>query len=454
MADGRRRKISWWRWVLAVSLVAVALGGFWYPGVVVVRCFFDETLRRGGVSPMAVSLHRSLTPRYEAWARKRVVSGKAAKLNINDVSGTEWPLFGSAFYLWSTEFLQQSWEKTPTLFPEEPRLFARSAVEQTVRLVTDPNHADWVRKWWGEQYLERENVFYRMLLMSAITSGGNLTGSTENDTLLKTQAETLARDLDASPAGLLDDYPGQCYPTDVIAAIVAIRRSDARTHADHAAFVQRSIRGFEGLNVDKLGLPPYSSDARSGRPSESGRGCGLSFSVLRARELWPERATEWYASYEKHFWQSDAWTAGFREFSRESGGEDWYFDVDSGPVLRGIGFAASAFGVAAARAHGRYDHAYPLTLQMMALSWPLPNGRLLIPWSLSNATDAPLLGETAILFVLSQSGEPVVEGARWSIPGLVWICLAFYFGGGIVLLRIARRILRGRRKPVPAKESA
>ena len=46
--------------------------------------------------------------------------------------------------------------------------------------------------------------------------------------------------------------------------------------------------------------------------------------------------------------------------------------MDAGPVIHGFGFAASGFGLAAARAHGRFDHAYPLSLEMIALSWPLP----------------------------------------------------------------------------------
>jgi hypothetical protein len=95
-----------------------------------------------------------------------------------------------------------------------------------------------------------------------------------------------------------------------------------------------------------------------------------------------------------------------------------------------------------ARAHGRYDHAYPLTLQMVALSWPLPGGRLLVPAALSNLEDAPMLGEANIVYVLSQPGTAVVEPSRWAIPGLVWICLAFYFGIGFLLLCFAWRLVR------------
>src|SRR5688572_28017965 len=106
-----RWRRSWWRWAFAVVLAIVALGGCFYPGTVIVRCIFDDTLRRGGLSPLAVSWHESLIPRYEKWARARIASGKAQHLSISDISGTEWPLFGSVFYLWATEAIQEGWEK-------------------------------------------------------------------------------------------------------------------------------------------------------------------------------------------------------------------------------------------------------------------------------------------------------------------------------------------------------
>ena len=443
MTDAIRQKVPPWRYALGLVLATVAIGGFWYPGSVIVRCIFDDTLRFGGVSPLAVSWHAALTPRYEKWARARIASGKAQHLDTSDISGTEWPLFGSDFYLWATEHLQEGWEKDHGVSAVEPRQAAHGAIEAAVDLVIDPNSAGWVKKHWGEHYLDTEDAFYRMLVISALTSGETLTGSRAHEAFLRDQAEAFAKEIDASPTGLLTDYPGQCYPADVVASIAAIRRSDAFTQADHSAFAQRAQRGFEGTLLDPIGLPPYRADARTGEPAQWARGCGNSYLILRAHELWPERAAQWYATYEEHYWTDNWLTPGFREFPKEMPNRNWYFDVDAGPVLRGIGFAASAFGVATARQQGRFDHAYPLTIQMVALSWPLPNGRLLIPMALSNGADAPMLGEAAILFTLTQPGTAKVVPSRWSVPGLVWICLAFYFGAGAMFLRWAWRLVAG-----------
>ena len=66
----------------------------------------DTGLRGGEIPRFAFRWHRALSPKYEAWARDRVRSGKVQS-STADIAGTEWPLFGSVFYLWATEALQE-----------------------------------------------------------------------------------------------------------------------------------------------------------------------------------------------------------------------------------------------------------------------------------------------------------------------------------------------------------
>ena len=107
--------------------------------------------------------------------------------------------------------------------------------------------------------------------------------------------------------------------------------------------------------------------------------------------------------------------------------------MDAGPVVGGYGVAACAFGVGAARAMGRFDHAYALAAQAIVFSWPLPSGTLLVPRVLSNLSDAPYLGEAATLFALTRMPvEPPkpTGGSRlpWSVCVgiLLSICLGAY----------------------------
>jgi len=430
----------------AVVMILLSLYALLIPAAMLICDLRDPGLYSDEIPRCAFRWHRALSPKYEKWARGRVESGAATKLTTENISGTEWPVFGSVFYLWATEALQQAFHENPTLAPSSPRGYARGAIEAAAALVADPNHANWVKDHWGDAYHQKENLFYRMLLISGLTSYQKLTGHTRYEALLRSQVESLARELDESSYGLLDDYPGQCYPVDILPAIAAIRRADAVLGTDHAGFAARAIRGFQETRLDEdTGLPAYMVDSRTGRAKDSARGVGLSFMLTWAPELWPEVACDWYAKYERQFWQRGRWLAGFREYPKDID-VGWlvFNDVDAGPVVGGYGAAACAFGIGAARAMGRFDHAYPLAVQAIVGSWPLPDGTLLGPRVLSNLSDAPYLGEAAVLFALTR--KPVlasVAAPRASLPWLVYAGILFGLSLGayeaLATLRKARR---------------
>ncbi|MCF7838853.1 MAG: hypothetical protein K9N49_09515 [Candidatus Marinimicrobia bacterium] len=437
------RAIPRLNFMLAVGLAAYF---FFLPGLTVIRDLADPALRTDALPHAAQRLFRALTPRYARWAKERVAAGRAGTLSVNQIAATEWPLFGSVFYLWAVEELQADWERQSARRGPAPRAFARAAIEAATDLVLDPGHAAWVKEHWGPDYLQRENVFYRALLISAMTSHFNLTDDPRHLDFLRAQTVSLAAELDRSPHGLLDDYPGECYPTDVLMAIASIRRADEILGTDHTAFAARAIRGFQGGRLDGRGLPPYMADAQSGFPT-SARGCGLSYACMSAPYLWPDLARTWYARYEHDFWQERFGLHGFREFLAETSGPNWYVDVDSGPVLGGIGVSASAFGVAASRILGRFDRAYPLSAQMIVFSWPLPNGALLTPRILSNAAHAPYLGEACILYNLTRRAAPGMTpqtGGR--LPPIVIGATAVYFLLGLLFVQSEYRALRRWRK--------
>lgn len=424
--------------IIGIANAAVRIGAallvFLIPVVLVLHDLRDPNLRSPGIPQSAWRLHRALTPKVERWASKRIESNRAAQLSTSNISGTEWPLFGSVFYLWATESLQNAWETNHPAATVAPKEYARQAIVAAVRLVIDPQQASWVKIHWGTNYLKTENVFYRMLVIAALTSHARLTDDSQYLPMLRDQVESLSSELNASRHGILDDYPGECYPGDVLTAIAMIRRADQVLGTDHSSFLQRAVRGFQDKRLDPRGLVPYAANADRGEPLGPSRGCGNSYVGLFSPEIWPEQARQWYDLYTRFFWQ-EAWTAtGFREFPQDLPGHDWYMDVDAGPVLKGYGFAACAFGVGAARVNGHFEHAFPLATEMFAASCPLPDGTLLVPRLLSNAADAPYLGEAAILFNLTRlpaSGMSVHTGT--SIPRFTFIVLFLQGGTGLLL---------------------
>lgn len=437
--DERLHRQRFLRYGLAFSALLLTLGAaelFLWPAALVVGDLNDPALAGPGIPRRALALHESLSERIEPWARDRIESGAATRAPLHDVPRTEWPIFTAVFYLQATESLQAQGIDVD---------HAQPAVRAARDLIMDPGHHTWVRTHWGDDYLHDENVFFRSLLIAGLTSYQAITGDDGDEAFLRDQVETLAADLDRSPHGVLQDYPGETYPIDVLAAVAYIRRADAVLGTDHSAFVRRARRAFVSPYDDERGLVRFRVDLYGDAMPQNvqpGRGIGNSWVGIFAPELWPEDAERWYATHEEEFWQDQGWAIGFREYPRDSAHGEWTFEIDAGPVLDGFGTSASAFGVGAARRMGRLDHAYTLSSQMVATSWPTGGGALLLP-ELFSHPEAPMLGEAALLYFMTiqpAEGMPIVTGGE-TTP-LVWLSLLVYLGGFIVPLLLAWRLRR------------
>jgi hypothetical protein len=429
-------------WVNTVLLALFALYYFVYPGVRVICDLFDPNVTGTGIPRFVWRLHRAITPGYEKWARERIRSRIAERLELHDVPSTEWPVFGSVFYLMATEKLQAEWEKNHALSKQAPKEYARRTIEAAKDVLLDPVHHWWVKEHWGNDYLHGENVFFRSLLIAGLTSYEKLTGNLENRALLVDQMRTLAADLDASKFGVLDDYPAECYPMDVLGAIGFIRYADQWVGMDQSAFIRRARRAFEGSMLDPRGLIPYEMDSKSAKPApfippkgrvmgSPSRGMVNSYVLIFARDLWPDLNREWYRKYDEYFWQDRWWASGYREFPKDLPNLDWYYDVDSGPILDGFSPGANAYAYAAAKVNGRLDQVTTLGREAIATSWPLPNGRLLGARVLSSELHAPYLGEVNLLWLFSYTtpkDAQIRTGGRTTL--WVYLMLTVYLGIG------------------------
>ena len=129
---------------LAVALLAAFF--FIYPTARALLDIRHPALQQPGIPKVAWRLYRNLTPRYATWAKERVAQDRAEGLSTGDISGTEWPLFGSVFYLWGIENLQTAWDTGDHTAGVEPKVFAKDAILAASELVIDPKHASWVKK--------------------------------------------------------------------------------------------------------------------------------------------------------------------------------------------------------------------------------------------------------------------------------------------------------------------
>jgi hypothetical protein len=430
----------------AVSAVAVSLAVLFcvYPAVIVGVLLTDSKLKREGQSRLVPVWFKSLAVRYESWADGYLKSGYARTVSEVDVAGTEWPMFGTVYFLVTADELQRQGKIDARAGQ------VRRAVDRAVAIVVSPDTASWVKAKWGDAYLTRENVFYRMLLILGLSSYERITGDTRHRALMSAQRKGLAEELERARYHVLDDYPGECWPNDVLWSVAAIQRAARLEGQSHDALARGLMNALDGpLKV--AGLPAFKVDKLTARVWETPRGCGNSGILSFAAELDAEIASRWYREHVAQFWKQTLWLAGFTELPR--GSKETYSDVDSGPVAFEFGSVASAFGIGAAKSVGRMDHAATLTLEAVACSWPTPFGFLLPSAMGKVAMDGGCLAETALLFSMTRPCcVPETVPFAGPAPLLVWLMLAAYAGSGAVFLgvelRAWRRFFAGREKAV------
>lgn len=418
------------------TIVAFIVAGmfFFYPATVCLRMIFDTSLRKGGVPQYTVQHFYDVSLRFDKWAKGYIRSQQATKVDLNNCAATEWPIFGSVYYLLTAEEIQKLIAQRSDPIADKTKAALLKASEDAVRIIVDPRTGTWVKQKWGDSYRFRENVFYRMLLIMGLSSYGTITKNAQYRAILKEQSDSLATELINAPYHVLDDYPGECYPNDVLWAVAAILRADRIVGADHSLLKRYLIKTLDTLALTKEGIPAYAIDSSTGRPASPARGCANSGILVFAPEIDFDTAVKWYAQHEKYFWQSNRLCKGFREFTRDY--RHARRDVDTGPIVGGYGSVASLFGIGAARSIGRLDHSVPLTMEVMALSWPTPFG-LLIPSLLAYlGTGGGCLGDVALIFVmtrpvLNQDSTPF----NGDVPLIVWLACFFYLSAGVMIVR-------------------
>ncbi|MGC4068303.1 MAG: hypothetical protein QM784_27365 [Polyangiaceae bacterium] len=393
-----------------------------YPGFATIRMLRDPGVRATGQPSDLPEQFRALSRRYLEWANGALASRRLETVAQGDVAATEWPLFGTIFFLTTAEQLVREGKLT---VDDE----MRASLSRAAEVVVHPATATWVRKRWGATYLERENVFYRMLVVMGLSSFERATGDRRHHAWQEAQAQSLSRELLAAPYHLADDYPDECYPTDVLWAVVAARRALGDTCCNELTAGLMTV--LDGRLRDGNGLPAFSVDSRTAQIRQGPRGSGNSGILSFAGELNPKVAAHWYKSYVDDYWV-DGFIKGFREVPK---GAQAVADVDSGLVLFDIGSVASVFGIGAARANGRYDHASALSQEVFAASWPTPFG-LLIPGLLGYfASEGWCFGELALSFALTRPNYvAATTPSDGSVPRVVWLFLCFYLGTGFLLI--------------------
>ena len=156
----------------------------------------------------------------------------------------------------------------------------------------------------------------------------------------------------ASPSGALESFWHRTWYVDNVVALESLRMHDAWYGTHYAPAVARFAAKLRAHLDGNSGMPASEISLDDTRTLDGPRGCALSWTLAFLPALDAELARTLYARYRRDWSVDVGGLIGFREYPTSRRG---HADVDSGPIVHGIGGAASAFGVAAARANDDGD---------------------------------------------------------------------------------------------------
>jgi hypothetical protein len=192
------------------------------------------------------------------------------------------------------------------------------------------------------------NGLYLSHLNIVLGAYEKIVGDGKHKALNEKISRHLAQSSLASKTKHVASFPNNAarWPADQTATLYSIHLFDPQ-------LAEAPIREFFAW-MDQHGTanePMLPKSEVTGRHATSAlpRGCALSFMVRYIAAFAPERARALWVRYRDAYTVELGVVIGLREWPP---GVDRKADIDSGPIVRGIGVAASGFGIGAARAVG------------------------------------------------------------------------------------------------------
>lgn len=238
-------------------------------------------------------------------------------------------------------------------YPETKSMY-QPAISKCIDRLLEPDIRKFGRKAWGEDGLRAQKSknghAYLGYVNLALGMERMLYPNNRHTKYHDRLTKAFVRRIRTSKTGLIETYPGETYPADVSSVIGSIGLYDRVTKSDHSALLERWSRTFKGRYLDaRSGLVIQSVNSRTGEsldlPRASGTGISSYFLSFADREL----SAHLYRTL-KNQHTSFAGFGGIREYPPGSG---WRMgDIDSGPVLFGVGVSSTGFSISGARIHG------------------------------------------------------------------------------------------------------
>jgi hypothetical protein len=222
--------------------------------------------------------------------------------------------------------------------------------------------------------------------------------------LFHTSCERISKAISENP--FPQSYYGSSWPVDAMLCVAALALHDKLFQPEYNTVIDQWWQQVN-LHLDPSGLIPHKVHPTTGVPLENARGSSQSLMQCFLPEIVNE--ANGFETYRNLFLNDFAGLYGILEYPRGTNGEG---DVDSGPIIMGMGGAGTIVGIRAMYENGDLEHYQALRNSAEALALPTSNkGRKKYLFGKLPIVDAFLVWAS----VSSQSKKKIDFTSRWRI---------------------------------------
>ncbi|MDJ1472499.1 hypothetical protein [Xanthocytophaga flava] len=192
--------------------------------------------------------------------------------------------------------------------------------------------------------------------------------SVENIRLFKLRCENIAGFIKDSETPFATSYANQAWPADMVICVTSLAMYNHLFEPKYQYATRQWIKKVQQRLDTVTGLIPHYVHAQTGYPEEGARGSSQSLINCFLPEIDSVFANNQFVRYKQFFLTRRLGLPGIREYPE---GEFGVGDIDSGPVIWGIGGAASVVGLRVMSVHTESDVAVGLrnSIEGFGVGW-------------------------------------------------------------------------------------
>ncbi len=237
------------------------------------------------------------------------------------------------------------------------------------------------------------------------------------------QCEIISKAVSLNETPYLPSYYEQTWPADICVAMASLKNHDHIFPPKYQSQIGAWIKIVKAHLDPITKMIPHKVDANTGEIIEGSRGCSISLILRAFGEIDKDFASEQYALYKTNFIKA---TLGLPSISEYPKGQSGPGDIDSGPVIMGVGFAGTIVAIGTSSIMGDEalsDHLYK-TIHAFGFSYTSNNEKKYILGKLPIADAFIAWGRSTSLNTaptLNKSFDPW----RWKFQLLSLLFLGF-----------------------------